>query len=208
MMKCEDVRSFVDAWEEGRKTLDDPEDFRAHLKGCRDCSRRFGALLPLMMRDADISDVAAAPEGLADSVMNAIGGFRSSGSGSGAGRGRFALAARPALAAAAAAIFVVGLGLGVFFTKLDRENVTVKFVLSAPEASSVYLAGDFNSWNGERYQLKRAGSDGLWEIMVPLRKGRVYVYNFILDGTTWIADPQVPTKIDDGFGGSGSLLRL
>ncbi len=206
MMKCEDVRSFVDAWEEGRKTLDDPEEFRAHLDGCRECSRRFGALLPLMMRDADISGIAAPPDGLTDSVMNAIGGVR--GNSGSVGRGRFAFAARPVLAAAAAAIFVVGLGLGVFFTKLDRENVTVRFVLSAPEASSVYLAGDFNSWNGERYQLKRAGSDGLWEIMVPLRKGKVYVYNFILDGTTWIADPQVPAKIDDGFGGSGSLLRL
>jgi hypothetical protein len=206
MMKCEDVRSIVDAWEEGGKTLDDPEGFRAHLDGCRDCSRRFGALLPLMTRDADISGIEAAPEGFADSVMNAIG--ERGGRVVGENRGRFAFAVRPALAAAAAAIFVVGLGLGVFFTKLDRENVTVRFVLSAPEASSVYLAGDFNSWNGERYRLKRAGSDGLWEIMVPLRKGKVYVYNFILDGTTWIADPQVPAKIDDGFGGSGSLLRL
>lgn len=200
MMKCEDVRSFVDAWEEGRKTPGDPEEFRAHLDGCRECSRRFGALLPLMMREADLSGIEAPPEGFAEDVMASI---RSAGA-----RKSSSILFHPLLAAAAAAIFVVGLGLGVFFTKLDRENVTVRFVLSAPEASSVYLAGDFNSWNGERYQLKRAGSDGLWEIMVPLRKGKVYVYNFILDGTTWIADPQVPAKIDDGFGGSGSLLRL
>lgn len=201
MMKCEDVRSFVDAWEEGGKTLDDPGEFRAHLDGCRECHRRFGALLPLMERDyLSARAQKSAPEGLADDVMASI---RSAGT-----RKRVFLPFHPLIAAAAAAIFVVGLGLGLFFARRGGDTVTVRFVLNAPQARSVHLAGDFNSWDGEGYKLNRAGKDGTWEIKVPLEKGKVYVYNFVLDGTTWIADPAVEATIDDGFGGSGSLLRL
>ena len=204
MMKCEEAFSFVDAWEKGAETLDGLEKFRAHLDGCHECSRRFGALLPLMTRDAGASGIAAtspaaraAPAGFAAGVMDALGK-----------KNRHTFAFNPLLAAAAVVIFVVGLGLGVFFTQQSGDMVTVRFILNAPQARSVYLAGDFNSWNGEAYRLNREGRDGTWEIKVPLEKGKVYVYNFVLDGTTWIADPAVDATIDDGFGGSGSLLRL
>jgi len=198
MMNCEEALSFVDAWEKGAETLDGLEKFRAHLDGCRECSRRFGALLPLMARDAATPGVAATtPAGFTAGVMDALGA-----------KNRHAFAFNPLLAAAAVAIFVVGLGLGFFFTRQSGDIVTVRFVLNAPQARSVYLAGDFNSWNGEAYRLNREGREGTWEIKVPLEKGKVYVYNFVLDGTTWIADPAVDATIDDGFGGSGSLLRL
>ncbi|HWR11176.1 MAG TPA: hypothetical protein VN445_05110 [Rectinemataceae bacterium] len=206
-MNCSKAHLFVEAWEEGGKTLDDPEEFRAHLESCPDCAECYDSLLPLIERDCGAersgevhraaSCLEPAAAGLSDEVLKAIGSPR-----------RHVLVLKPVLAFAAAAIFVVGLGLGIFFTRMDRDTVTVSFVLDAPNASSVYLAGDFNSWSGEGYQLHRTGSGGKWEISVPLKKGKVYVYNFILDGTTWIADPEVPTKIDDGFGGSGSLLRL
>jgi len=199
MMKCENARSFVDAWENDTETLDGLEEFRAHLDGCRECSRRFGALLPLMTRDGNLTGIgpAAAPAGLADDVMAAIGR-----------KNRHAFAFSPLLAAAAAAIFVVGLSFGIFFTRLNGNTVTVRFTLEAPQASSVYLAGDFNAWSGEGFKLSRASPDSPWEISVKLEKGKAYVYNFVVNGTTWIADPNAPARIDDGFGGSGSLLRL
>ncbi|MFA5851278.1 MAG: hypothetical protein WC820_01130 [Spirochaetales bacterium] len=201
MMKCEDTRSFVDAWEVGEMTTTcTPEEFRMHLASCPDCSRRFGALLPLMERDLDLAASASPsplPAGFADDVMAAIGS-----------RGRQGFVFSPLIAAAAAAIFVVGLGLGIFFTKLNSDIVTVSFLLDAPQAKSVYLAGDFNAWSGDGYALSRVRPDGKWEIKIPLKKGKVYVYNFVVDGTKWIVDPSVPAKVDDGFGGSGSLLRL
>jgi hypothetical protein len=207
MMKCENVHSVVEAWEEGTMTPGDMEFFRTHLETCGDCRRRFGALLPLMGREfpAGMDKTAGLgilapmplPAGLADDVMAAIGR-----------RNHHRFVFSPMLAAAAAAIFVVGLGLGLFFAKQNSDVIKVTFSLDAPQASSVYLAGDFNAWSGKGYELRKAGADGTWEIMVPLEKGKVYVYNFVVDGTIWIADPAVPATIDDGFGGSGSLLRL
>lgn len=199
MMKCVNALSFVDAWENGRAALDGLDEFRAHLDGCSECSRRFGALLPLMMRDLGVSGIAAAaaPAGLADDVMDALGK-----------KNRHAFAFNPFLAAAAAAIFIVGLSFGIFFTRMNSGIVTVHFTLDAPEASSVYLAGDFNAWGGEGYRLSRTSPDSPWEISVKLEKGKAYVYNFVVNGSTWIADPKAPARIDDGFGGSGSLLRL
>jgi len=199
MMNCENAVSFVDAWENSTGTLDGLEEFRAHLDGCRECSRRFGALLPLMMRDGSLagSAPAAAPAGFSSDVMASLGKKRG-----------YAFAFNPLLAAAAAAIFVVGLSFGIFFTTLNNKMVTVRFTLDAPQASSVYLAGDFNAWGGDGYKLRRASPDSPWEISVKLEKGKAYVYNFVINGTTWVADPNAPARIDDGFGGSGSLLRL
>lgn len=193
MMKCENVHTIVAAWEEGIMSPGDLEVLKSHLETCGDCRRRFIALLPLMERDVP----APSPEGLADDVMAAI---------SRGNRHRFVFS--PLLAAAAAAIFVVGLGLGIFFANRNGDMITVTFSLDAPQARTVYLAGDFNAWNGEGYALSRAGADGAWKIVIPLERDKVYVYNFVVDGTTWIADPSAPVKIDDGFGGSGSLLRL
>ena len=201
MMKCEETRSFVDAWENGDVTSSRaPEEFRAHLESCPECSRRFGSLLPFMERDLGL-DASASPStlpaGFADDVMSAI-----------ESRKRPGFVLSPLLAAAAAAIFVVGLGFGIFFTKLNSDTITVSFLLDAPQAKSVYLAGDFNAWSGDGYALRRVRPDGKWEIKIPLKKGKVYVYNFVVDGTKWIVDPSVPARVDDGFGGSGSLLRL
>lgn len=196
----------------------DAEALRAHCASCPDCDEQFGQLLPLIERDAAGADIslAATPtfaadnrlslaphqpparaDSLADAVMTAIDRQR-----------KPFVSFGPILAVAAALIFAVGLGLGIFFTRLNSDKITVAFVLDAPDASSVYLAGDFNRWSGEGYALRKTGRDGKWEIKIPLERGRVYVYNFVINGTEWIADPAAEVRVDDGFGGSGSLLRL
>ena len=199
----------------------DAEALKAHCASCPDCDEQFGPLLPLIERDAAgaDTDLTATPDlatisgpaqatarlraptlaesGLADAVMTAIDRQR-----------KPFVSFGPILAAAAALIFVVGLGLGILFTRLNSDKITIAFVLDAPDASSVYLAGDFNGWSGEGYALRKTSRDGKWEIKIPLERGRVYVYNFVINGTEWIADPAAEVRVDDGFGGSGSLLRL
>ncbi|MCE1195439.1 zf-HC2 domain-containing protein [bacterium] len=220
MMNCDDARALVGAWEAGETPSRSPEELAAHLASCADCDERYGVLLPLVERDcredtrredtrrgagealhrterSSVRDSA-----LGDKVMSSLGS-----------PGRRFLPFAPAaparvLAAAAAAIFALGLSLGIYFARTGSDTVTVSFALEAPQASTVALAGDFNGWSGEGYQLRRAGKTGAWEIKVPLKRGKAYVYNFVIDGQTWIADPAVPARIDDGFGGSGSLLRL
>jgi len=36
----------------------------------------------------------------------------------------------------------------------------------------------------------------------------VYTYNFLLNGRRWIADPSSLRHVDDGFGGTSSVLDL
>ncbi|MEN6297148.1 MAG: isoamylase early set domain-containing protein [Rectinema sp.] len=217
MMNCTEARAFVDAWERGERGMmtSSLDEFRMHLADCETCAHEFRALLPFIERDANTEANIAADSGVgsarrsgtlgsvpsefADGVMKAIGGEK---------RPSHIIRSRPALVAAAAAIFILGLSLGLYFGTRTKDTVSVKFVLYAPEASTVELAGDFTSWNPGTYVLKKASVDGMWEVLVPLKKGRVYVYNFVIDGDRWISDPKAAVQVDDGFGGSSSLLRL
>jgi len=109
---------------------------------------------------------------------------------------------------AAAAVLVAALSSVVTLSLIrSGGTVEVRFVLVTPEAHSVSLAADFNQWSTEGYPLRKA-DDGTWEITVPLRKGRAYAYNFIIDGERWISDPTSPSMLDDGFGGSSSSFSL
>jgi len=209
MMNCDQARSFVDAWERG-----EPEAaprlgaFLSHLGGCASCSARFSGLAGLFLRDLGSPAEArrSADRGFVDAVMARV-----------EAKGR-ATALRPRrgplilrsrfVALAAAAIFIVGLGLGLLFDLPGQDRIKVRFVLDAPDAQTVFLAGDFTAWRFQSYELHRAGPGSPWELSVPLKKGRLYSYNFVIDGKRWIVDPSVAETVNDGFGGSSSLMRL
>jgi len=76
-----------------------------------------------------------------------------------------------------------------------------------PDATSVWLTGDFVGWAGSPDDGAVAlvlGGDGAWTATRSFDAG-TYVYKFIVDGTSWIADPGNPDTVDDGFGGINSL---
>jgi len=50
-------------------------------------------------------------------------------------------------------------------------------------------------------------AEGLWVVTVPLPPGR-YRYAFLVDGTTWVPDPDAPRTIDDDFGRPNSVLTI
>lgn len=108
-----------------------------------------------------------------------------------------------------AALLLLSLGAvgGAAFTARSPRYVTVRFELDDETATSVYLAGSFTDWDSKTIALRR-GDDGLWVAKVRLRRGRTYEYSFVVDGETWVVDPAAPERIDDGFGGESSLLRL
>lgn len=125
-------------------------------------------------------------------------------------RAPFRLASRASRFAslAAAAVLVAALSSAITLGLIrSSTTVDVRFVLEAPHATSVWLAADFNEWSPDGYSMKKT-TDGTWEITVPLRKGKAYAYNFIIDGEHWVADPASPARLDDGFGGSSSSLSL
>ena len=73
----------------------------------------------------------------------------------------------------------------------------------------VLLSGNFNGWASSADKasvLLDDDGDGVWEVTVVLAPGK-WQYKFIVDGQ-WIADPNNPEKIDDGFGGSNSVLTI
>jgi len=84
--------------------------------------------------------------------------------------------------------------------------VTVRFVLFAPEAQQVALAGTFNQWDPAATPLVRTGAPGVWTATLTLPAGQ-HQYAFVVDGARWVADPGAPA-VDDGFGRRNSVLSL
>jgi predicted carbohydrate-binding protein with CBM48 len=87
-----------------------------------------------------------------------------------------------------------------------RTASVVTFVLVAPRAASVALAGDFDGWNAAATPLRRTAS-GLWSVDVPLAPGR-YRYAFVVDGRRFVADPSAPPAVDDDFGQPTSVVTV
>jgi hypothetical protein len=124
---------------------------------------------------------------------------------------------RPVVAlAAAAALVVAALGLRVrslevpsagLTTTAAREAAPVRFLLVAPNATTVSLVGDFNDWQAGVTPMEGTVAAGLWTVTVPLAPGR-YRYAFLVDGATWMPDPDAPRAIDDDFGRPNSVLTI
>jgi len=83
---------------------------------------------------------------------------------------------------------------------------SVTFVLLAPQAQRVALAGDFNDWDASRVEMRREAS-GLWTVDVPLTPGR-YRYVFVVDGRRFVADPSAPRAVGDDFGTPTSVVTI
>lgn len=87
-----------------------------------------------------------------------------------------------------------------------RDSVFVRFVLYAPGARQVAVAGTFNQWDLNAAPLARAGSSGVWTTTLALPVGQ-HQYAFVVDGQRWVADPAAPA-IDDGFGRRNSMVAV
>jgi len=134
------------------------------------------------------------------------------------------IALRPAWALAALAVLLVGSGwLGARFATKARVSVPVAsvpdaaspaatatgspvtFVLRAPGATRVSVAGDFNNWDAEATPMTHTGTGDLWILNLTLPRG-VHRYSFVLDGSEWRPDPSAPLAADETFGGHNSVI--
>src|SRR5580704_13323780 len=56
----------------------------------------------------------------------------------------------------------------------------VRFALWAPNASRVSVVGDFNTWDGRRYPMRKRLESGIWEIFIPrIGPGSLYKYELL-----------------------------
>ena len=65
-----------------------------------------------------------------------------------------------------------------------------------------------DGWDPERNRLRDPDGDGVWEIRLRLRRGQEARYQFLVDGERWLDDPQAPLRVEDGFGGTSSVLQI
>ncbi len=86
------------------------------------------------------------------------------------------------------------------------ESVFVKFVLYAPGAHQVSVAGTFNQWDAQATPLAPANEPGVWAATLSLPVGQ-HLYAFVVDGRRWVADPTAP-GVDDGFGRRNSIIAV
>ena len=80
----------------------------------------------------------------------------------------------------------------------DKKKCTVTFTVTADAAqgaSTINVAGDFNSWSSTETPLKQ-GKDGSFSVKLSLATGKEYQFRYLIDGykweNDWKADKYVP----------------
>ncbi len=86
--------------------------------------------------------------------------------------------------------------------KVTEKVKRTEFSLSAPQAQSVFLSGNFNQWDLSSHPLKR-DKNGMWKISLNLNPGE-YEYRFFLDDE-WQPYPSCSDFVDTPFGTSNCL---
>jgi serine/threonine protein kinase len=79
------------------------------------------------------------------------------------------------------------------------KSWNVEFSIHAPNASAVFLAGDFNKWSQTATPMQK-GPTGDWVVSMGLKTG-TYKYKFFVDGK-WQRDPDNPDFTKDSYGDS------
>jgi hypothetical protein len=86
------------------------------------------------------------------------------------------------------------------------DKVKVTFVLDARDLSDdVFVAGDFNSWNGGSTRMRRRGNR--LEATVVLCSGRRYAFRYHAGGQ-WFNDDEADAREPNSFGEYNSVLDL
>ncbi|MBN1836710.1 MAG: isoamylase early set domain-containing protein, partial [Spirochaetales bacterium] len=113
------------------------------------------------------------------------------------------------LVPAAAALVAVVITLGVLRGTGPREaaEVRVLLVLEAPQATQVSAVGDWNGWDPQAHPLSDPDGDGVWTVEIRVQRGAELRYQFLIDNQRWVPDPRSPFQVDDGFGGTASVLQ-
>ncbi|HNZ76485.1 MAG: isoamylase early set domain-containing protein [Verrucomicrobia bacterium] len=81
--------------------------------------------------------------------------------------------------------------------KQVKASPKQKFSLSAPEAKSVLLVGDFTQWQQQAIRMRK-GKNGVWTTSVALPPGK-HNYRFLVDGE-WRDDPECVLRTGNPYG--------
>jgi len=84
----------------------------------------------------------------------------------------------------------------------EKEPVCkVTFIMSKDTAGSaerVNLAGEFNNWDTKSIPMKKI-RNGDFAVSIDLEKGREYHFKYVIDGHTWINEPNADKHVPSAF---------
>lgn len=202
-------------WEEGGRTAQPPQALRDHAAACPECSPRFQAALVIM---DGIGLRAAPPPELEARVATRLRGETPRWLGVASRPGllrRFAapvrgrVLARILVPAAAAVIAVLAVFVVLRVSRpAEPAVVQVLLVLEAPQATQVSAVGDWNAWDPRANPLSDPDGDGVWTVEIQVPRHAEIRYQFLIDDEEWVPDPHAPFQVDDGFGGTASILQI
>lgn len=87
------------------------------------------------------------------------------------------------------------------------ETVWIRFMYTDNTADSVAVAGDFNQWDPISLSPHYVNGETVWTGLVPVPRGE-HEYQFLINGSQWVADPLAPVKRSDGFGAKNAVLNI
>lgn len=94
--------------------------------------------------------------------------------------------------------------------EFNKGLCTVSFTLpkeAAPEARSVHVVGDFNSWD-ERANPMKKEKNGDFTATIQMDCGREYRFRYLIDGRRWENDWLADRYEPNPFGEEDSVLVL
>lgn len=85
----------------------------------------------------------------------------------------------------------------------------VYFYLFAPSATKVSIAGEFNGWNASANPMYKLNTQygAVWTTSLSLSSVYGKSYKYVINGSTWVADPYSKHIANDGYGGYNSVVR-
>jgi len=90
-------------------------------------------------------------------------------------------------------------------TGKSNEKKKVEISFYAPEASKVYVAGDFNNWDIKSLPMKK-NKQGTWKKSIKLPLGS-YEYKIVVDGM-WVQDISSDGIVLNPFGTHNSIISV
>jgi hypothetical protein len=106
------------------------------------------------------------------------------------------------VSAGAAAAFIL---FFILSNPVQNPATSHRFVIYRPDVNKAEITGTFTDWR--RIPMNRIGSSGYWDITVNLPFGE-HRFTYILDGEKRFADPTVPARELDDFGGRNSIISV
>ena len=226
-MKCSECQAGIDQWLQHQLNKNSSSevfsdipalhtDLLIHIQQCEQCRIHYEAARLILFPNKRIQ---MPPEGVQErvtlSVLAEIERYEAKQEGQRTGVSQTKFIGMKKLLLAAAVVLMV---VFPFIERQNTDNTPLKHTsvevaqvtleVTLPEAETVVVVGDWNNWDPQLQYLAKGKQEGTWSIEMELEKGKEYRYQFVIDGETWIADPNAYLTVEDGFGGTNSILEM